>query len=314
MNIDGQHVDDPEVVVIGGGPAGLASALVLARSDRQVVVVDAGRPRNATAEGVHSFPTREGTSPAELLALGRADVERYGGRIVRDRVVGADLVDDGVVLALEAAAEVRTRRVVLTTGLVDRLPDVAGLADHWGRDVVHCPFCHGHEVSGRRIGVLATNGAATHQAMLFHHLADELVLLRHRGADLDEDLVARLVAAGVKVQDGEVVEVLGDDSGLAGVRTADGATIDLGALVVAPRFAIDVELVGQLGLEPVDHPSGFGQHVPSGMGGTTTAPQVRVAGNVTDPMAQVVASMAQGNLAGAHLHATLLQDDLPAAA
>lgn len=309
--MDDQRQLDVEVAVVGGGPAGLAAALVLARSRRSVLVVDAGSPRNARATGVHSFLTREGTSPGELLALGRADVARYGGSVLEGRVTGGEVDADGRVrLSLADDGVVTARRVIVTSGIVDELPDVAGLADHWGTDVVHCPFCHGWEVAGRRIGVLATGPAATHQAILFAHLAGSLVLLRQPDSGLDDVAVARLAADGVEVVDGEVVAVTRTDGRLDGVELADARTVSLGALVVAPRFSIQDGLLRDLGLAIADHPSGLGQHVTSGPAGETSIPQVWVAGNVTDPTAQVVTAIAQGNTTGARVHHDLLVTDL----
>src|SRR5689334_13038452 len=135
-----------DVAVVGGGAAGLNGALMLARSRRSVAVIDAGEPRNAPAEGVHGLLGREGMPPAELLALGREEVRSYGGHVVTSRVTGAARKDDGFVLALDDGREVRARRLLVTTGLVDELPDVPGLRELWGSDVIHCPYCHGWEV------------------------------------------------------------------------------------------------------------------------------------------------------------------------
>lgn len=303
------HLDETagplDIVVIGGGAAGLAAALSAARSLRSVVVVDAGEPRNAPAHGVHAFLTRDGTSPHELLALGRDEVRRYGGVIREGRVVRGRRVDDGPLeVELQDGVTLAARRLIVTTGIRDVLPPVPGLRDHWGRDVVHCPFCHGWEVKGRRIGVLVTGATCLHQAAMFGHLADELVLLSHTSGMGRE----ALDATGFPVVDGEVVAVTGEGS-LSGVELVDGRVIELGALVVAPRFEVEGELLASLGLGTVDHPSGSGQHVPSSPDGQTDVPGIWVAGNVMDPMAQVMAAAAQGNLAGARVHNDLLIED-----
>ena len=141
---------DYEVVVIGGGAAGLGAAVALARSRRSVLVIDAGEPRNAPADGVHNFLTREGTPPTELLELGREELRGYGGEVREARATS--VVARGRPLRRDARAtqgRVSARRVVVTTGLVDELPDVAGLRERWGHDVLHCPYCHGWEVRDR---------------------------------------------------------------------------------------------------------------------------------------------------------------------
>jgi thioredoxin reductase len=132
-----------DVVVVGGGAAGLSAALVLVRARRMVVVVDAGAPRNAPAAHMHGFLSRDGMPPRELLAAGRAEVSSYGGRLIDDTVVG---VEPGFHVRLASGAHLRTRRILVATGLRDELPDLPGVRERWGRDLLHCPYCHGYEV------------------------------------------------------------------------------------------------------------------------------------------------------------------------
>jgi thioredoxin reductase len=133
-------MSDYDVVVVGGGPAGLSAALVLARARRRVVVVDAGAPRNAPAAHMHGFLSRDGSSPRELLAAGRAEVAGYGGSLLQDTVVG---LAPGFHVRLAGGSALRARRIVVATGLRDELPDIPGVRERWGRDLLHCPYCHG---------------------------------------------------------------------------------------------------------------------------------------------------------------------------
>ncbi len=168
-----------DVVVIGGGAAGLNGALMLARSRRSVVVLDAGEPRNAPAQAVHGLFAREGTPPAELLERGRAEVRSYGGDVVHAEVVGAAREGGMFVVTLADGRMVRARRLLVTTGLVDELPDVPGLRARWGHDVLHCPYCHGWEVRDQAVGVIASGPMAVHQALLFRQLTEDVVFLAH---------------------------------------------------------------------------------------------------------------------------------------
>src|SRR5258708_8890484 len=195
--------DGYEVVVAGGGRAGLNGALMLARSRRSVVVIDAGAPRNAPATGVHGLIGREGTSPAELLERGRAEVRSYGGHVVTGEVSAVAPGDDGFEVALADGRTVRARRLLVTTGLVDELPDIPGLRDRWGRDVVHCPYCHGWEVRDQAIGVLATGPLSVHQALLFRQLSDDVMFFPDTRPLAGEE-ARQLAAHRIRSVDGQV--------------------------------------------------------------------------------------------------------------
>ncbi len=298
-----------DVVVVGGGAAGLNGALMLARSLRSVVVIDAGSPRNAPAEGVHGLLGHDGIPPGDLLARGRAEVTSYGGRVVGGEVATVQRDGDGFRVVLVDGRSTRCRRVLLTAGAVDRLPDVPGLAQRWGRDVVHCPYCHGYEVRGRRIGVLASSPMAGHQALMFGQLSDQVVFLAHT-APPDAGTRARLEVRGIEVVEGEVAEVLVADDRIVGVRLSDGTVVPLDVVAtqtrVEPRGPLLEALRRDLGLETVEHPSGMAVHVPVGMAGVTDVPGVWAAGNLADPMAQVGSSAAAGAMAGAHINGDLV--------
>ncbi|WP_410566190.1 FAD-dependent oxidoreductase [Amycolatopsis sp. cmx-4-61] len=187
--LPGEAVD---AVVIGGGAAGLNGALMLARSRRSVVVIDSGSPRNAPAEAVHGLIVLDGTPPAEILRQGREQVRRYGGRVVCGEVTAAEPAapsadgDLRFTTTLADGRSVTARRVLVATGLHDVLPEVPGLAGHWGHGVVHCPYCHGWEVRDEPIGILAAGPASIGQAFLFRQLTDDLTYFT-QGIDLDED-------------------------------------------------------------------------------------------------------------------------------
>jgi thioredoxin reductase len=308
-----------DAVVIGGGAAGLNGALMLARSRRSVVVVDSGTPRNAPAEGVHGLLGLDGTPPAELLERGRAEVRGYGGTVLSGEVIKAAAADpsaDGdprFTVTLADGATLHARRLLVATGLRDVLPDVPGLAEHWGRSVVHCPYCHGWEVRDEPIGVLATGPMSVHQALLFRQLTDDLVYFT-RGTLLDDDARARFAARGIRVVETPVAQVVAaDDGGIAGVRLDDGQLVARRVLAVATTMLPRVEGLEDLGLPLQDLPNGMGRHVVTGTAGTTEVPGVWVAGNTADASAQVGASAAAGALAGAHINADLVTADTTAA-
>ncbi len=240
-----RHVD---VVVVGGGAAGLSAATALARSRRSVVVVDAGEPRNAPAQGVHNYLAHDGIAPSELVSRGRADLVAYGGNVLEGTATAVARTAHG--FAVEVGSdEILARRLVVTTGLVDELPDVPGLPQRWGRDVLHCPFCHGWEVRDQAIGVLATGPMAAHQAQLFRALSPDVTVFAHTGPKLSDDDSDALTALGIRVVEGEVVGLEVTDDRLTGVRLADGSVVNRQALVVAPRFVARSALLVSLGLD-----------------------------------------------------------------
>ncbi|WP_073385402.1 NAD(P)/FAD-dependent oxidoreductase [Jatrophihabitans endophyticus] len=308
-----------DVVVIGGGAAGLSGAVTLGRSRRRTLLVDAGAQRNRPAGGIHNLVTRDGMTPADFVAAGRAEVERYGG-VVRDgTVTGVERSDAGfrVTVDDDAAATVTARRLLVTTGLVDELPDVPGLSERWGRDVIHCPYCHGYEFRDRRIGVLSTGPMTAHAALLFGQLSADVVVLAHTGPQLEDADAARLRALGVRVVPGRVEGLVVAGDRLCGVRLTDGTVVERDALAVAPRAVSRATLLGDLGLTTAPHPLGaaLGEHVPTvDPTGRTRVDGVWVAGNVSDLMAQVVTAAGQGVMAAAAINADLALADADAAA
>jgi len=301
-------VDRYDVVVVGGGAAGLSAALMLGRSRRTVLVIDAGEPRNAPADGVHGFLGLEGIAPGAFLEKGRDEVRGYGAEIRDGRVVGAERDGDGFTVDLDDGSSVFSRRLLVTTGLVDELPAVPGLRERWGRDVVHCPYCHGWEVRDQRIGVLATGPMAVHQALLFSQLTSDLTLFLHTAAAPSDEEWEQLAARGVAVVTGEVTALEVSHDRLTGIRLKGGTVVPVDALAVGPRFTARADLLVSLGAELAEHP--VGTYVTTDAMGATTAPGVYAAGNVSDLAAQVISAAAAGGRAGAAINFDLIQDEV----
>ena len=300
-----------DVVVFGGGAAGLAGAVALARSRRSVLVVDAGDPRNAPASHVHNFLSRDGTPPAEICAAGRQEAASYGGRVETGRVTALSRSGERFAVQIGGRA-VTARRLLVATGVRDELPQVPGLAERWGIDVLHCPYCHGWEVRGQRIGILATGPATMHQALLFRQLSQHVTVLAHTGPELSGEQREQLGALGIPVIQGTVTQVEADDGGLTGVRLADGTRVFLDALVVAPRMTARAELLAPLGLAPSEVVMGgqvIGTQIEADPSGATSVPGVWVAGNLAAINAQVISAAAAGLTAGAVINADLAAED-----
>ena len=309
-----------DVVVVGGGAAGLSGAVALARSRRSVLVVDAGDPRNAPAGHVHNFLTRDGTPPADLYAAGRDEVTRYGGRVETGRVTALSRDqapgDDGLFRVRIGPRTVAARRLLITTGLRDELPDVPGLAARWGIDVLHCPYCHGWEVRDQRIGILATGPTAVHQALLFRQLSPHVTLLQHTGPQPASEQSEQLKTRGITIIEGTVEQVEAEAGQLKGVRLAGGRRVELDALVVAPFARARAELLEPLGLKPAELRIGevpVGTYIEADPAGATAVPGVWVAGNLATVHAQVISAAAAGLTAGAAINLDLVLSEAKAA-
>jgi thioredoxin reductase/SAM-dependent methyltransferase len=298
-----------DVAVIGGGAAGLSAAMVLGRVRRSVVVIDAGAPRNARAEGVHGFLSRDGIAPAELIDTGRREVEHYGGVVRHAEARAARRTATGFEITLDDGSLITARRLLATTGLVDELPDLPGVRERWGRDVLHCPYCHGWEVRDQPVGILGTGPRAVHQALLFRQLTADLVLFTNTAPALTDEEVEQLAALDVRVVDGTVDSLEVVDDRLTGVRLSDGTVIARRAVAVTPRFVASSQVLATLGLRPVPHPLGMGEFIAADPTGLTEVPGVWVAGNVTDLVAQVVTAAAGGVAAAAAINADLIAED-----
>jgi thioredoxin reductase len=294
-----------DVVVIGGGAAGLSAALVLSRARRKVLVVDAGEPRNAPATHMHGYLSRDGIAPAELLATGRDEVRGYGGDIVAGTVTG--LVPDGRsgFWVLVGGQRISARRLLVTTGLRDELPDIEGLGDRWGRDVLHCPYCHGHEVRDRRLGVLGGVPGAVRYAQIVRQWTHDLVYFTPPGT-LTGIERTQLLARAIGVVEGTVDGLVIDDADhLRGVRMRGSGVIARDALFVPPRFVANNILLVGLGCD-VDG----GGWVVVDETGRTSVPGVWAAGNVVDPRAQVITAACAGSAAAIAINADLVDDDI----
>lgn len=305
--------DKYDVVIVGGGAAGLSGALALSRARRSVLVIDAGAPRNAPAGHIHNYLGRESTPPAELLGIGRGEVASYGGEVATGTVTSAETAeDDGFRVTLADGRSVSARRLLVTTGLVDELPDIPGVAERWGRDVLHCPYCHGWEVRDQPIGVLASSPFSVHQALMWRQWTDKVTLFLNDAIEPTGEEYEQLAARDISVVDGKLSGLTVAEDRLTGVQLHSGEEFACAAVVVAPVFTARADVLTTLGLEPVEQQMGghvVGTYIASDAMGATTIPGVWVAGNVADLKGQVIASGAAGLNAAAAVNADLIAED-----
>lgn len=308
-----------DVVVVGGGAAGLNAALVLGSARRSVAVIDSGTPRNASAGHMHGFLSRDGQTPAGVLDAGRAEVVGYGGRFVQGRAeeITADHIADEplmlrFIVRLSDGRELTCRRVLIATGLRDELPALPGLADRWGAQVRHCPYCHGGDVADRRIGVLGTQPESPHQALMLRQWSEDVVYLPHT-QPLDDDEREQLTARGIEIAEGPVRALAdadadaeaGADDGTGVTLLLDDRRVGCAAVFIHPHPAPRDDLLK--GLECALDDSGW---VVADPWGRTSVAGVWAAGNVVDVTAQVITAAGAGSAAAITINADLLDEDV----
>ena len=294
-----------DVLVVGGGAAGLSAALVLSRARRSVVIVDAGTPRNAPAAHMQGFLSRDGLPPADLIAAGREEVTGYGATVMHGTVRELVRCDGSGFQALLADGHrLSARRVLVTTGLHDELPDIPGLADRWARDVLHCPYCHGWEVRDQPLGVLWHGPDTVRYTQIVRQWTHDLVLFAPAGVLTQLDR-SQLVARAIGVVEGDVDHLVIEDDTLRGVALSDGRVVPRHAVFVPPRFVPHSDLLSGLGCELDDH--GWAT---TGVHGATSVPGLWVAGNVANPRAQVITAAGEGSAAAIAINNDLVEADI----
>ena len=291
-----------DVVVVGGGATGLSAALVLGRARRRVAVIDAGEPRNAPAAHMQGFLSRDGMPPADLLAAARAEILGYGVEIIDDRVV--EITND-LMLCLARGRVVTARRLLFATGAVDKLPEIPGARERWGRDFLHCPYCHGWEVRDQPIGVIGTGPGSVDHAHLLRQWSHDVMFFTHT-YPITATEREMLDARGIQVIDGVIERLSVVNDRLDAVQLTDGGSIPRAALFIRPALhARDDSLIRSLGFE-VDE-GGFAKVDATGR---TTVSGIWAAGNASNPRAQVITAAGEGSAAAIDINNDLVEEDV----
>lgn len=307
--LDREHWD---VIILGGGAAGLSAALILARARRRVLVLDTREPRNRFAPHMHGVLSRDGYSPLDLVADGRREVRAADGVIADARAVEARAIDDGFEIVTDDGTRLSGRRLLVTTGVRDTLPDIPGLAEQWGRGVVACPYCDGYEASGRAIGVLLGSAAGVHKAHMLRSYSDDITVFTALADPVAESERRVLAQRGIRIDDRRVIGVETDDDRLTGLRLADGAVAAVDVVFAEPTMVALDDVLQQLGAERADGPMGSWTAVDAF--GRTSVPGVWAAGTSANPGALVPIAMGTGATAGLTINGEMVAEEVAAAA
>ncbi len=296
-----------DAVVVGGSFAGLSAAMQLVRARRRVLLVDAGKPRNRFAEASHGFLGQDGVAPADIRQIGLQQLTRYPNfTLLEGQAASAERCLGGFRLTMADGARIEASILILALGVTDTLPSIPGLAERWGRTVLHCPYCHGYEIGGGPIGILASSPLAAHQGSMLPDWGRTTMFVEP-GITFDEEHHAMLLARGVMIETERVVELIGEGKRLEAVRLADGRGVEIHALFAQSKVSISSPLASQLGLELEEGPQGL--HIKIQMG-VTSQPGVFAAGDAASPMHNATLASASGVMAGIAAHRALIEASL----
>jgi thioredoxin reductase len=289
-----------DVVIVGGGPAGLSAALVLARCRRRVLVCDAGEPRNAAATALHGFLTRDGTPPLELLQLAREELQRYGIQVQPVRVTSVERRDSGFEVLIEHATRIAARMVLLATGVRDHLPGVPGLEECYGKTVHHCPYCDGWEVRDKSLAVIGNGASGAGLALSLKTWSDRVVLCTNGRARLTRDQRRQLVEQQIRVREAAIVRANHDEGRLRELLLAGDEIVACDAVFFATGQAQQSPLPRDLGCEFTRKGSVKTDHL-----GQTCVPGLFVVGDASRDVQFVIVAAAEGAKAGVAINKAL---------
>jgi thioredoxin reductase len=292
---------DFEVVIIGGSYSGLAAAMALGRSLRNVLIIDGGKPCNRFTPRSHNFITHDGEVPAVISAKAKAQVLAYPTvQFVEGIVVSAAKTAAGFLITTAAGDIYTAKKLLIATGVKDILPEIKGLADCWGISAIHCPYCHGYEYRHKATGILANGDAAYHYAMLLNNLTDSLSIFTNEPHNLTIDQLNKLAKNNIAIFESEVQAVNHEAGYINEIILADGTQYELSALYVRPANAQQTDIPQTLGC--VLNDIGY---ITTDMMQKTTVAGIYAAGDCCSPMRSVSNAVAQGNMAGAAINMEL---------
>ena len=295
-----------DCIVVGGGPAGLSGALILGRCRRNVLVCDAGEPRNARAAGLHGYLTRDGTEPEEYLRLARQELERYPTvELHRGEIVEARRASGGFTVVCAGGLQLRARKLLLATGVVDEIPDINGLRELYGKSVHHCPYCDAWEWRDQPLAVYGRAEPGTALALALTVWSDDIVLCTDGPSGLSAEEERELDRAGIEVRDDPVVRVEGRDRLLERIVFAQGDPLPRRALFFCTGQQQRSQLAASLGARL--NAKGT---VETGSCEVTNVPGLYVAGDASKDAQFVIVAAAEGTEAGMAINKALLKEDL----
>lgn len=291
-----------DVIIVGGGPAGLSAALVLGRCRRRVLVCDDGQYRNEASRGVHGFLTRDGIHPAELRRIGREQIERYDVEYRMTRVKGARAVENRFEVTLEDNGRLECRKLLLATGVTDKLPEIKGTRQFYGCGIFHCPYCDGWEVRDQPLAVYGSGKSGAGLAISLQSWSADVVLCADGPSHLKPDEAARLARHSIVVHEQKIAAFEGGEH-LETILFADGTRLARRALFLSTGQSQRCDLAGRLGCRFTRKGAVF-----TGKFETTNIPGLYVAGDASKDVQLAIVAAAEGAKAAIAIHTSLQEE------
>lgn len=294
-----------DVIVIGGSFAGQSAAMQIARARMNVLLIDAGSPRNRFAEASHGFLGQDGRAPTAIMCEATSQLLRYPtAQVLQGEAQDVLQEPDRFIVQLADGGEYQAKRLVLATGVSDTLPNIPGMAERWGETVLHCPYCHGYEVRDHCLGIIATNPMSAHQAALIPDWGPATYFTQGI-YEPDPEQAILLGKRGVVIERVPVISLIGDAPGLDAVELADGRLIEVAAVFTAPKTRPTSPIAERLGCLMEDGPTG--PFIKVDAWGATSVSGVYAAGDATSPMHNATVASASGVLVGIAAHQSLVR-------
>lgn len=295
-----------DVLIIGGGPAGLSAAMSLARMKRSVLICDDNRPRNKPALHMNNFVSHDGLNPIEWRTKAKLDLKKYPSiDFYEGSIIDIEQTHTGF-SAIVNSASVHFRKVILAYGIQDKLLDIPGFIELWGKSIFHCPYCHGHEVQNSPLGLIANGKFAEHLLPMIYSLSSDTILFTNGQASLDEKIKKHIDLRQIKIIETPMKKLIYENDSLEAIVLADNEIVERRGIFIAPQlpFQSKSSIGSILNCEKTE----MGFHKIDNLQKTTT-PNVFAAGDITTPMHSVLAAAASGQFAGAAAVSELIQED-----
>lgn len=293
-----------DVIIIGGSYSGLSAALALGRSLRKTLVIDGCKPCNRQTPHSHNFLTQDGKPPSEIATVAKQQVSNYEHvDFVDGLAIKVDAMVNGFWVQLDGGEHFEGRKMILATGIKDIIPEISGFRECWGISVIHCPYCHGYEYRGNKIGLIASPERAFHLSSLLLNLGNDITILQEEPSSFTKEQLKTLHEHNIKILNHKVASIKHQNGHLEELQLDNEELYPFDALYAGLPFELASNIPNELGCELTEQGHIHTDHLQK-----TSVPGVFACGDNCIPMRSVAQAVASGNIAGAMANMELSQE------